>query len=123
MGLDACFEIELVLRDRFISDNVVAHLPEAERTEARRRAMAIVSNFVGTDRDALSILGYAAERGRFDEFAGKLEEHYGSSLSYVHPDARRLAVIPGAVRAAQFFLRCYEEMGIQPVQSQKTATA
>lgn len=35
-------------------------------------------------------------------------------MKYVHPEARRLKAVPGAVRAEAFFLRCYEEMGVEP---------
>lgn len=123
MSLTECFEIDPVAREQFIEKNVVARLPETERAEAKRRATTIVSNFIGADMDALSILGYATERGRFGEFADKLEKHYDWNLKYVHPEARRIAAIPGAIRATQFFLKCYEEMSIQPKQPQETAVA
>ena len=54
---------------------------------------------------------YAAEIGRFDEFAERLERHYQDSLKYVHPEARRVA-IPGALRAESFILQCYWDMGV-----------
>jgi len=50
------------------------------------------------------------------EFAKKLEGHYQESLQYVHPEARRIARVPGAVRAEAFFLDCYKSMGIEPQQ-------
>ena len=123
MSLAECFEIDPVAREKFIAENIVALLPETERIEGKKRATTIVSNFVGADMDAISILGYAAERGRFNEFAEKLKRYYDWNLKYVHPEARRVAMIPGAIRATQFFLKCYEEMGIQPRQPVETANA
>ena len=73
-----------------------------------------MSLYEGQDLNALSVLAYAAERGRFDEFLEKLEKHYEESLGYVHPEARRVAQIPGAVRAENFFIKCYESLGIKP---------
>ena len=35
-------------------------------------------------------------------------------MKYVHPEARRIAQMPGAVRAERFFLNCFEEMGVKP---------
>ncbi len=74
----------------------------------KSRATSIVTDYVGLDADALSVLAYAAWQGRFDEFAKKIEKHYQESLSYVHPEARSIAQIPGAVRAERFFLSCYK---------------
>ena len=122
MSLAECFEVESVAREKWIGE-FTANLPEEKRKDVRLRASVIAENFVGTDLDALSILGYAAERGRFDEFAEKLEKHYDWNLKYVHPAARRIRAIPGAIRATQFFLQCYHEMDIQPRQPRETAVA
>ena len=122
MSLDECFEIGSVAREGWIKE-FVAKLPDGERAEGMRRASTIATNYVCTYMDALSIMSYAAEIGRFNEFAGKLEQHYKESLQYVHPQARRVVIIPGAVRATQFFLNCYNEMGIQPRQSEEALVA
>jgi predicted unusual protein kinase regulating ubiquinone biosynthesis (AarF/ABC1/UbiB family) len=114
MSIDTCFMVPEEARTAFIDKNIVGRLPEDIRESAKSRATKIVTDYVGQDLNALSVLAYAAERGRFGEFAGKLEEHYQESLQYVHPEARRIAQIPGAVRAERFFLDCYKSMGIEP---------
>jgi len=114
MSIDNCFEVSEKARIAFIDANIVLHLPNEEQAEARKRAIKIVESFVGRDVDAISVLGYAAERGKFKEYAEKLEQHYEENMKYVHPEARRISQIPGAVRAERFFLNCYHEMGIKP---------
>jgi hypothetical protein len=114
MSIEDCFEVKEKIRNEFMEENIVGLLPEEIRESSRQRAQKIINNYVGVDRDAISILAYAAERNRFDEFAEKLEKHYKDSLEYVHPEARRIKQIPGAVRACVFFIDCYKELGIKP---------
>ena len=114
MGVEECFEVKKEARTVFIDNNIVARLPKNIREAAKQRATEIVDAYVGQDVNALSVLAYAAERGKFDEFAAKLEAHYSESLKYVHPEARKIAQIPGAVRAERFFLECYQALGIKP---------
>lgn len=114
MSTGTCFEIAEEQRAAFIDNNIIANLHEDDKEAARERTKRIVNNYEGRDVDALSVLAYAAEQGRFDEFAGKLEEHYRDSLEYVHPNARKVARIPGAVRAEVFFTDCYIELDIEP---------
>ena len=116
MNLDTCFIVEEEARTAFVDDNIVGKLPAAIRKSAKERSTKIVNDYVGQDLNALSVLAYAAERGRFDEFAEKLERHYQKNLNYVHPEARKIASHPGAVRAEEFFLDCYKAMGIKPQQ-------
>jgi len=112
------YEVNEEGRETFIDDGIVSLLPENDRDNARVRATNIVRNYVGRDTDALSVLAYAAERGRFDEFAELLEAHYEESLSRVHPEARKVLGVPGATRATQFFLNCYQSLGIEPEKQQ-----
>jgi hypothetical protein len=116
MSLDTCFEIEEKNRITIIDKNIVSKLPEEEKEDAKTRAIDIINNYVGRDVDAISVLMYAAEKGRFKEYAEKLEKHYQESLQFVHPEARRVGQMPGSVRAEMFFLDCYKEMGIKPKQ-------
>jgi len=91
MSIEECFELKKENRVRFIEKNIVEKLPENERELAETRAIKLADNYVGVDVNALSILSYAAVQGRFGEFAEKLEKHYRKSLSYVHPEARKVA--------------------------------
>ena len=113
MSIDTCFMIPEEVRTTFI-EHIVGKLPEEVRESAKSRATKIVTDYVGQDENALSVLAYAAEQGRFDEFAKKLEEHYQENLQFVHPEARMNTQFPGVVRAERFFLECYESMGIEP---------
>jgi len=88
------FLIEEGVRTPYIDENIVGKLPEDVRESAKERVIKIVNNYAGQDLNALSVLSYAAERGRFDEFAGKLEGHHQENLQFVHPKARRLEGIP-----------------------------
>lgn len=72
MSIDTCFIVPENVRSAFIDENIVGKLPENVREGAKIRATKIVTNYVGQDLNALSVLAYAAERGRFDEFAEKL---------------------------------------------------
>lgn len=112
MGIEDCFEIEREAREKFIEKTILRTFPEEERVLKGARIRRIVGDYVGCDRDALTILAYAAERGSFEIYAEKLEQEYRGNLSFIHPEARRVKTIPGAQRTVQFFLACYEEMGI-----------
>ena len=114
MAIEECFELKKEARIGFIEKNIVGKLPERERELAETRVIGIADNYVGVDVNALSILAYAAEQEKFGEFAEKLEKHYNESLSFVHPKARKVARIPGAVRANNFFIQCYEDLGVKP---------
>ena len=113
MSGDLYFELSEDYRTRFIDSRIVEKLPRDSRQSAKERATSIVDIYVGRDSDALSILSYAAERGRFDEFAGKLEQQLRENLGFVDPEIRRFAEIPDVGKAQVFFLQCYEELGIQ----------
>jgi len=110
-------EISQVLeegRKHFIEESILSRLPEDQRDSANQRATKIINDYLGREVDTLSVLAYAAEQGRFEEFATKLEGHYKENLQYVHPSARRLGSIPGARRAEVFFLDCYQALKIKP---------
>lgn len=101
-------------RQQAVTDLVLPRISENYRAGLEPRVRRIVDGFEGREADAISVLMYAAERGRTDEFLKKLEGHYEDSLQYVHPEARRDPRIPGALRAEAFIFGCYQEMGVQP---------
>lgn len=114
MALEDLFEIPKETRTAFIKEDIVAKLPVNTQEDAEKRTTAIVNNYVALDLDALSVLAYAAQQGKFQEFAEKLEKHYNDNVTYLHPDSRRIPLVPGAVRAKNFFLKCYNELGVKP---------
>ncbi len=114
MSLDDQFETKKTSRELFIATNIVGKLPKETQDAAKEKTHAILNSYAGRDIDALSVLGYAAEQNKFDEFVKKLESHHETNLRYVHPGARRILTVPGAQRAELFFLNCYKELGIEP---------
>lgn len=94
---------------------IVSKLPEDEREAGKQRAEKIIDAWCGADGEAANILMWAAEKGRFEEYAEKMDGHYEESLQYCHPEARRYGHVPAAHRVAQFAIKCYEEMGVEPV--------
>ena len=120
MNLETISLVPERVRTVFIEGSITGKLPEDLRERAKERATEIVNYYVGQEVNALSVLAYAAEQGRFDEFAERLERHYQESLQYVHPSARRIAGVPGVLRAEEFFLGCYQSMGVSPQDQQMT---
>ena len=114
MNVDSCFEILEDKIPEFIDRKIAAKLPEVDRAAAKERAISIVKMYEGRDTDAISILAYAAEHGRFHEFAEKLENYHGRDFAFIDPELRRWAELPGARKAERFFLQCYEDLGIKP---------
>lgn len=112
MGIDRYFQFNDDERTEYIRDEIVVHLPEKERIPATTKARVIAENYEGQDFSAIYILGLAAKKGRFDEFAEKLEDQYRTNLQFVHPGARGNMRVPGAAGFVEFFHRCYTELGI-----------
>jgi hypothetical protein len=110
MGFD---EIDGEGRRSLIENNIMRHVVSVkEKAIAKIRSEDIVRNYTGRDLEALSILCYAAEKGKFDEYAGKLETHYEKSLQFVLPINRRGSNDPGTVRVEKFIMKCYQELDI-----------
>ncbi|MFH1174866.1 MAG: hypothetical protein V1725_07050 [archaeon] len=112
MAIDSCFLVDEEERTSFIEEYIVGILPDEEGSAAREKAKELVNKYAGQDINALSVLAYAASKGRFAEFVDKLEFHHEENLRYVHPEARRLSTVPGAVRAETFFSNCYKALCI-----------
>lgn len=73
------------------------------------------------DLNAASVLIYALERGKFNVYALRLEKYYDEDLTYVHPGARKNITVPGGLRAENFFLGLYKEMGVKPTPDPEPA--
>lgn len=113
MSIDAHFQVRETDRVGFIKTNITLILPEEKREVSEQRAIQIATNYQSRDLDALSLLAYAAERGRFDDFAERLEAHYRENLQYVHPSSRKSQRMPRVSITDEFFLECYGELGIK----------
>lgn len=79
-------------------------------TELRERVRGIGEKYRGRQLDATSILLYAHERKKFDEFAKRLEDK-PHDFEFIHPD---LMMARTDVNA--FFMRLYADLGISPEQ-------
>ncbi|MCL4379793.1 hypothetical protein M1589_04605 [Candidatus Marsarchaeota archaeon] len=101
--------------------NIAKHMPKGDADAAKERAKAIIMAYSGQDMNAASVLIYAAERGRFEEYAGKLEENFRKDLGFVAPEARGNPMMPGAVRTNKFLIMCFKEMGIKPTDEKGNA--
>ena len=100
------FETDEDARNKLIKEAILPHL----ETDESGRIIKIVNGYAGVDEAALSILAYAAERGKFDEYAKVLEEHFKNELDTVHPDN----LVTKRRKTERFFLECYKELGIEP---------
>jgi len=114
MSLEQLFQMDEKVRTPFIEKHVAGKVPAEQYEVVKERATKITTMYAGFDIDAMSILAFAAERSRFDEFAEKLERNYRDELQYVHPEARRSRLLSGSVKTLQFFQTCYQAMDIKP---------
>ena len=76
--------------------------------DQKERVRKIVANYRGRQMDTLSILGYAQEQGKFDEFAQRLEERH-EEWRTVHPD-----LMYSRTDVTAFFLGLYGALGKAP---------
>ncbi len=74
----------------------------------KKRARRIAKMYKGRQIDTLSVLAYAEERGRFDEFAEILEAK-PKDFAYIHPD---LMMARTDVNA--FFMQLLVDVGVAP---------
>ncbi len=115
---DSLFELQKEKREYFIENNIITNYIENEKKEVdikqlKKRIEGVVNKYVGQDIDALSVLGYAAEKGKMNKYMDKLEKHYKSNLSIIHPEARKIPT-KTIEKNKVFFNNCYVELGIKP---------
>ena len=112
MASDGHFQITAEGRKEIIED--IANLLSPEiRISAERKITELVNDWEGWDGDAMAILQYSAERGRFQEFFDRLVEQHKNGLSYL-PKSYRRAEVPEVARTYSFVMGCYKELGIKP---------
>jgi len=111
MDTERYFQVPEEKRQPFIERRILSKFSEERRMEVAGIVVRIVENYEGHDINALSVLTYAIGQGRFEEFTSRLEAFYKKDLQFRHPEQR--AVIRD-FRTEEFFLRCYEDLGIAP---------
>ena len=89
----------------FDLEAAVKKFPKTRQERVRR----IGEQYAGRQLDATSVLLYANERGKFEDYAKRLESKPGDFES-IHPE---LMMARTDVNA--FFLRLYADLGIAPV--------
>jgi len=109
------FEISEKDREDFIAKHIVGKFSGASTERVRQIAI----NYEGRDMDALNVLAYAVEKGKFEEYAGRLEKYFREDLQFIYHEGRRLVKVPGAMRAEKFFMDCFEELGVKPHSEEK----
>jgi len=114
MTIDNFFEVIETDREVCVRYRIGVNIPEASREAAMQRANSIVVNYVGRDKAALHVLAEAAEKGKFEEYAKKLEAYHIDNLQGVDPRDRRLASTPNAIKTEKFFQDCYQSLKISP---------
>jgi len=76
--------------------------------EMRDRAKRIGEQYAGRQLDAMSILLYAKEQGKFDEYADRLDPK-PKDFEFIHPD-----LMMARTDVSAFFMRLYADLGIAP---------
>ncbi|MBI5060791.1 MAG: hypothetical protein HZB67_00590 [Candidatus Aenigmarchaeota archaeon] len=76
--------------------------------EQREKVRKISEQYRGRQIDALSVLLYAKEMGKFSEFAQKLEDK-PKDFEYIHPD-----LMYARTDVTAFFVELYAELGKAP---------
>lgn len=74
----------------------------------QERVKKIADKYVGRQLDTTSILLYAEEMGRFDEFAERLESK-PKDFAYIHPN-----LMMARTDVTAFFMQMYADLGIAP---------
>ena len=78
--------------------------------EQKERARNIAGEYRGKQVCALSVLGYAKEQGKFEEFA-KIMEDKKKDFETIHPD-----LMEARTDVTTFFLGLYADLGKAPVK-------
>lgn len=102
---------EIPTEKGFDLEGAVSKFPEEFRDRVRR----IGEQYAGRQLDATSILLYAEERGKFEEYAKKLESK-PKDFEFIHPD-----LMMARTDVSAFFMRAYADLGVAPVEEAERA--
>lgn len=102
---------EIPTEKGFDLERAVGKFPKELQDRTRR----IGEQYSGRQLDAISILLYAKERGKFDDYAKRLESK-PNDFEFIHPE---LMMARTDVNA--FFMRLYADLGIAPVEEAERA--
>jgi len=102
---------EIPTEKGFDLEGAVSKFPETRQEKVRR----IGEQYAGRQLDAISILLYAEERGKFDDYARRLESK-PKDFEFIHPE-----LMMARTDVTAFFLRLYADLGVAPVEEAERA--
>ena len=102
---------EIPTEKGFDLEGAVSKFPEELQDRSRR----IGEQYSGRQLDAMSILLYAKERGKFDDYAGRLESK-PKDFEFIHP-----GLMMARTDVTAFFMRLYADLGVAPVEEAERA--
>jgi len=108
------------VRKEFVEKNIVKHLTSPERVKVEPKLNEVIVKYKDLDEvevNALSLMAYAAEKGRLSEFLARLDNQFENNLKFRHPELRGQFGITnsfGVDEVHLFFEVCYGSLGIKP---------
>jgi len=102
---------EIPTEKGFDLEGAVSKFPETRQEKVRR----IGEQYAGRQLDAISILLYAEERGKFDDYARRLESK-PKDFEFIHPE-----LMMARTDVTAFFMRLYADLGVAPVEEVERA--
>ena len=102
---------EIPTEKGFDLEGAVSKFPETRQERVRR----IGEQYAGRQLDATSILLYAEERGKFDDYARRLESK-PKDFEFIHPE-----LMMARTDVTAFFKRLYADLGVAPVEEVERA--
>jgi hypothetical protein len=76
------------VRKEFVEKNIVKHLTSPERVKVEPKLNEVIVKYKDLDEvevNALSLMAYAAEKGRLSEFLARLDNQFENNLKLRHP--------------------------------------
>lgn len=102
---------EIPTEKGFDLEEAVSKFPEELQDRTRR----IGEQYSGRQLDATSILLYAKEKGKFDDYAKRLESK-PKDFEFIHPE-----LMMARTDVSAFFMRLYADLGVAPVEEAERA--
>jgi len=95
----------------FDLEGAVSKFPETRQERVKK----IGEQYIGRQLDTTSILFYAEERGKFDDYAKRLESKL-KDFKFIHQD-----LMMARTDVTAFFMRLYVDLGVAPVEEAERA--
>jgi len=102
---------EIPTEKGFDLKGAVSKFPEELQDRVRR----IGEQYSGRQLDAISVLLYAKEEGKFEDYAKRLESK-SRDFEFIHPD-----LMMARTDVTAFFMRLYADLGVAPVEEAERA--